>query len=183
MSNRREILLDEMQSLEEKGISCKDCNGKCCTFIANSMQTTPLETMEVYNWLKSEGRVDQELKAKLKKCIDDFRLDNEISTGKNSTFRRSYTCPFFMDRSLGCSIAPEVKPYGCLAFNPKVYGVTDGQHCDSRTDLLEDRDKRFAAQEELENERLKNDLGLYWDKYPFPVALLDIMERLDKRTP
>lgn len=183
MSNRREILLDEMQSLEEKGISCKDCNGKCCTFIANSMQTTPLETMEVYNWLKSEGRVDQELKVKLKKCIDDFRLDNEISTGKNSTFRRSYTCPFFMDRSLGCSIAPEVKPYGCLAFNPRVYGVTDGQHCDSRTDLLEDRDKRFAAQEELENERLKNDLGLYWDKYPFPVALLDIMERLDKRTP
>jgi hypothetical protein len=183
MENRRELLLNEMKALEEKEISCKDCNGKCCTFIANSMQTTPLETIEVYNWLKKEGRIDNSLKNKLQKCIKDFRLDMEISTGKNSTFRRSYTCPFFMDRNLGCSIAPEVKPYGCLAFNPKVYGITDGQHCESRIDLLEERDKRFASQENLENERLKKDLGLSWDKSPFPLALLDIMERLDNNAP
>lgn len=182
MENRREILLDEMKNLEEQKITCRDCNGKCCTFIANSMQTTPFETIEVYNWLKSEGRIDGELKKKLEKCVKDYRLDVEISTGKNSSFRRSYTCPFFMDQNLGCSIAPEVKPYGCLAFNPKVYGVTDGQHCDSRMDLLEERDKRFAAQEELENERLRKDLGLCWEKSPFPLALLDIMERLDNGT-
>lgn len=147
--------------------------------MANSMQTTPLETVEVVNWLKDQGRIDQDLIDKLKKCIADFRLDVEISTGRNSSFRRTYTCPFFKDQSLGCSIAPEVKPYGCLGFNPKKANIVDGEDCISNIELLNERDLMFSVLEQTENAKLVKELSLSWGKLPFPNALLDVMERKD----
>lgn len=169
-----------MFSLEKVGKSCRDCSGKCCTFTANSMQTTPLETLEVVDWLESENRIDLGLVELLKDCVRKFRLDQEISTGKGTTFRRTYTCPFFKNQNLGCSIAPEVKPYGCLGFNPDGQRIRDGENCSSNIPLLEKRERRFSAMEAEKNSKIKNELSLTWDKSPFPLALLDVMERLDK---
>lgn len=134
------------------------------------MQMTALETEDLYQYLKTENKWNDELVLKLKECIREFRLDKEISTGKNSNFRRSYTCPFFKHESLGCPLPPEVKPYGCLAFNAMSSGVKDGEDCSSDLELLE---KRETEEEVLENQKLKESKKYYWDKMPIPMALLE----------
>jgi hypothetical protein len=64
-SLRRQPLLEEMQKLADNDKHCAACPGHCCTAIANSMQTTPLETIDVLNYLRSSGRWNEDLKRKL----------------------------------------------------------------------------------------------------------------------
>jgi hypothetical protein len=168
--NRRKLLLEAMTGLENKNITCRDCTGKCCTFNANSMRMTALETEDLYNYLISNSLWTDALKEKLKACIVEYRLDVEIPTKGGTSFRRTYTCPFFKQESFGCPLPPEVKPYGCLAFNAIGSGVKDGENCASDLDLLKDRE---SSQEESENSELKEKHGYYWDKLPIPMALLE----------
>lgn len=168
--NRRSPLLESMNNLENQNISCRDCTGRCCTYQANSMQMTAIETEELYNYLIENNLWTDDLEKKLQDCITEFRLDKEISTGKNSNFRRSYTCPFFKHESLGCPLPAQIKPYGCLAFNANSSGVKDGEDCSSDLELLE---KRESEEETIENEKLRESKGYYWEKLPIPMALLE----------
>lgn len=168
--NRRKTLLEAMNGLEENNISCRNCTGKCCTFHANSMRMTALETEDLYQYLKINSLWTKELVEKLKTCIKEYRLDIDIPTKAGTSFRRTYTCPFFKHESLGCPLPPEVKPYGCLAFNAKGEAVEDGENCSSDLNLLKERESK---EEELENSKLKEAYGYYWDKLPIPMALLE----------
>lgn len=170
MSKRRKLLLERMDQLSSTQITCADCTGKCCTFQANSMQMTALETEDLYSYLIENNQWNDELVERLQNCIKEYRLDNEISTGGTTSFRRTYTCPFFKHKSLGCPLPPEVKPYGCLAFNALSSGVKDGENCKSDLDLLKDRE---SQEEEAENQKLKEEKAYSWDKLPIPMALLE----------
>jgi len=92
--------------------------------------------------------------ANLKECIEEFRLDKSVASIK---IRRTYTCPFFNGDKLGCTIDPDFKPYGCLAFNPRESGVKAGGNCRSNLDLLK-TSEQFVAGELL----------------PIPIALLQL---------
>jgi hypothetical protein len=181
-AKRRETLLSAMKEFDKTQINCATCTGKCCTSVANSMQCSPIESLEIFNWLNDEKLWDDNMILKLKTCISDYRLDYEIPTTRGVPLRRTYTCPFFNHGPLGCLLKPEIKPYGCLAFNPLSQKVSDGENCASNTDLLEQRDQLWSEFEEDQNSKLKKSLNLYWDKLPMPIALLDVMERLDKRS-
>lgn len=176
---RREGLISRMDELEKQGIHCFDCIGNCCTFESNSMQTSPIETVEVYLWLKSEGRWDTSLE-EIKESIRLYRLDKEIATGDGTFFRRTYTCPFFKVQSKGCSLSRSIKPYGCLGFNPTETGVKEGVSCTIAKDALEKRAPDDLDFESKANQWLKNLLGLYWDKLPLPLALVKIDELLSE---
>ena len=131
---RRAHLIEAMKQDAAQGLHCGSCSGTCCTFTSNSMQIDAEQALDMKNWLVQQERWNEETFKSLEDCVEEFRLDKEISHIK---IRRTYTCPFFKRSSLGCTIAPEVKPYGCLAFNPKEAGVTNGGNCRSNLDLLE----------------------------------------------
>ena len=133
---RRQVLLNEMESLAKSGINCSSCSGTCCTSFANSMQITQIEALDILHFLKSEGRFNEELKNNLIKCIDEYRLDYEISTTRGIPIRRTYTCPFFEPGPKGCSIDLRSKPYGCLAFNPNEKNSKGGAACSSNKEIL-----------------------------------------------
>lgn len=138
------------------------------------MQVTPIEALDLYQYLKSEDRIDSELSDRLQETIKEFRLDYAISTGKGTELRRSYTCPFF--QAGFCTIDPEYKPYGCLAFNPKQKNVSRPGHCSSQLSLLEQREN--SAEEKL-NDELRQKHNLYWKKESIPVALLNLIKVLE----
>ncbi|MFW5887475.1 MAG: hypothetical protein ACOCUH_01620 [Bacteriovoracia bacterium] len=176
---RRLLLIDQMSKLSELSIDCKECNGECCTFVANSMQITPLEAVDLYTYCKDNfDRV--ELLASLKNCIKEFRLDKMIPTNNRCFMRKSYTCPFYLRKKLGCSIPNEYKPYGCLAFNPTNVKSKEGQGCYSQIELLEKRELQFKEIEQNTNSSIKRELKLWWDKLPVPNALIDIYENFAK---
>lgn len=157
--SRRQILLNEMDSLNRSGINCFDCPGHCCTSLANSMMITATETSDIVTYLKKSGRFTEELKVRLADTIKKFRLDVPMpGNGRRSFLRRTYDCPFFEGKSLGCSLPKEVKPYGCLGFNPTEPGETEGKSCSSNQLLLAKREDEFP--EDVSN------------KLPLPVALL-----------
>lgn len=180
-SERRQILVDEMAYLEHKGVHCFECTGECCTFTSNSMQTTPIEAVEVAIYLLEKNRVNGELLKALKSNIRSYRLDSIPGNGQRSFMRRTYTCPFFLGKSKGCSLSRSIKPYGCLGFNPNIEGQKEGGDCGSNIALLEQREARFEKMESRLNTYLKEKLNLYWDKLPFPVALLDVLGRIETK--
>ncbi len=167
---RRRILLEEMEELNQALVNCSSCTGKCCTFRGNSMQITPLETYDLYFYLQNSGQWNEDLMNRLQANISEFRLDQRPSTGAGHLMRKTYTCPFFLFKSHGCPLPPDKKPYGCLAFNPFEKGVKDGEACRSRLDSLQRRERE---EENETNKRLKEELNLIWEKEPIPVALLD----------
>lgn len=173
---RRQVLIDEMAILEEKGVHCFKCTGECCTFTSNSMQTTVLETLEVVIYLFEQKRVTDELIKNLELNVKRYRLDSVPGNGQRSFMRRTYTCPFFMGKSKGCSLSRSIKPYGCLGFNPNVGGQTEGGNCVSNIKTLEQREKEFEILEQKLNQNLKEKLDLHWEKLPFPVALLELFQ-------
>jgi hypothetical protein len=179
---RRKILIDRMEELARQGQDCQNCAGTCCTFEANSMMVTPLEAWEIFEFLKSSDLLDQNLKEKIFKTIKEFRLDQSTGNGKRSFIRRTYTCPFFHHRELGCALPKEVKPYGCLAFNAHHETIKAKEFCYSEKKLLMERDELFSKQEEMENERVKNQYKIYWDKLPLPVALVDFFNADDQQS-
>ncbi|MEX2607149.1 MAG: hypothetical protein WD708_07355 [Kiritimatiellia bacterium] len=155
---RRAGLLTAMREQADQGTHCGSCCGVCCTFLANSMQITPLEAEDLRDWLIQEGRWTPELFDQLVANVTRFRLDRDLGDGRRSLLRRTYTCPFHQPGPKGCTIAPTHKPYGCLAFNPRRPGLTEGGDCDSNTGLLENLQAPSSP------------------KAPIPVALLRLVD-------
>ena len=178
-SDRREVILSVMRDQFSQGKNCNGCQGYCCTSFHNSMQVTILEAFDLFFYLKRENRLTQELVDNLKSNIKKYRLDYVINTGRNSSFRRSYTCPFFVAGSKGCTIDPEFKPYGCLAFNPLKENVSTEGYCASNLKLLENRE---SLKDDQLNLKLKSDLRLSWEKESIPVALLNLIELFEYKT-
>ena len=106
-------------------------------------------------FLVSEGRWNPELFVRLSETIRKYRLDQDVGDGRRS-LRKTYTCPFYSGSRHGCTIAPTHKPTGCLAFNPRSPGLTEGGDCASDTRLLSQEPPDDA------------------DKHPIPVALLNL---------
>lgn len=169
---RRAGLIREMERLAGEGRHCAACSGVCCTFLANSMQITPVEAVDLRDWLIGQGRWDEALHKRLRACVETYRLNVDVGDGRRS-MRKTYTCPFYTPGPKGCSIAPAHKPYGCLAFNPHQPGLTAGGNCGSDQTLLENREKNFSLETQA-NQRLKHQYQWTWDKAPIPVALLAI---------
>ena len=176
---RRLLLISEMKGLKDKKIHCFNCPGTCCTFSANSMQITPLEAFEILISLQLTSEAIPELKTKLLKNVQDYRLDHEIFLGKknNSHLRKTYTCPFFAAGTLGCTIKKELKPYGCLGFNPRIED-DNGDQCHSNKDLLLERERKAQMSEEMANALLKEKLNLNWTKLEIPKAVLQLLDKL-----
>ena len=171
---RREYLIKAMDSLSSKQINCYSCTGLCCTFESNSMQVTPQEALDVLFLLDQQQRINQDLIILLKNNIQKYRLDKEISTGKNSTFRRYYTCPFYQEGEKGCTLTREDKPYGCLGYNATVEQAKIQSDCGSDLALLKMQDDANA--DDNLALKLQEELKLSWTKLPLPVALLDLIE-------
>jgi hypothetical protein len=171
---RREFLLLEMDQNYANGINCQDCPGHCCTSSSNSMQITPLEAMDLILFLKSQNRLTCELKEKLKNCIKEYRLDHEISTTRGIPFRRTYTCPFYHPGPKGCSIEPQYKPFGCLAFNPQKKKDQGNQSCQSNSHSYKKREDAYSMEEEILNGNLIREYNLSWRKKSIPEAILDL---------
>jgi Fe-S-cluster containining protein len=177
-AERRRPLISEMDDLGAEKVNCYSCSGKCCTYMANSVQIDPLQTLELLDFLIIEKRWNNETRKTLEQNIIDFRLDNEILLGRGKALRRYYTCPFFVGGGKGCSIDPKSKPYGCLGFNPSVENAEEGNGCHSNRSLLEAREDQFQSLEEKANQYLKRELNIYWEKKPIPVALLELASLL-----
>ena len=176
---RRKILIDEMAGLSNSKIHCFNCTGTCCTFSANSMQISPLEAFEIILSLEVTTENILDLKIKLKKNIKDYRLDHEIFLPKkiNPLLRKTYTCPFFVEGAKGCSIKKELKPYGCLGFNPRIEN-DNGSQCLSNIEILKIREDSTNDAEEMANNFLRRELLLDWKKLEIPKAVLIILEKL-----
>ena len=175
-TKRRAPVVENMNQLISKENDCFKCKGHCCTFEFNSMQVTPLETFDIYDYLLKKEMITPELITRLEKNIQHFRLDKDfLSLGKKS-FRRYYTCPFYLEDKLGCSIGKNNKPYGCLAFNPKEKDVTVPGHCTSYTNSLEVREEENRDDEAKLNEYLKKKLSLYWDKKDISTSVLYLIK-------
>lgn len=171
---RRKVLTDSMNKLKGSGVNCLSCTGLCCTFISNSMQTDPVQTLELYLYLRETGMWNEDLIKDLLDVIKNNRLDYEIPSGNRSSFRRTYTCPFYNKGPKGCSISPDSKPFGCLGFNAFDENVSDGKNCKSDLSLLKKREDEFSQCEKMSNDYLKKSLNLYWDKLPMPLALIEL---------
>lgn len=175
---RRSYLISDMSLKNDSGVDCLSCSGTCCTYVANSMQITPIETLELYFYLEENNRINESLINQLRKNINEFRLDKEISLGKGQVLRRNYTCPFFNEGPKGCSISRGYKPYGCLAFNPYEKNQKQGGNCKSDSELLEKREEDNKKEEDIINEKLLKSLNLYWEKRSIPWALAEVIEKL-----
>lgn len=157
-----------------EGKSCVSCTGICCTFLSNSMQITPLEAMDLKQWLITQGRWNTALFAQLTQTVRRFRLDQDLGDGRRS-IRRTYTCPFYTPGAKGCSISRHHKPYGCLAFNAKAPGISAGGNCASDQSVLSKREEQFPV-EENRNKQLVKQYSLLFHKAPIPVALLALAD-------
>ncbi len=173
-NERRKALIDEMSQLESNGIDCSSCEGICCSFIANSMKTTPLETLDLLVHLEDTDRLNDNFWALIQENIVHYRLDYDIDTGRGTSFRRTYTCPFYSPGAKGCSISRNSKPYGCLGFNAGRPNANGENGCAPDFDLLKRREDKFLSLEQKINGELKEVLGLTWEKLPIPVALFNI---------
>ncbi len=136
------------------------------------MMVTPIEAVELVDYLKANNLFNPELKLRLEETVSKYRLAQSVGDGKRSFLRRTYTCPFFNHKELGCPLPREVKPFGCLAFNSHHAELKTGENCFSEKEILEKREADFQEEKEL-NEKIKAQYSLYWDKTPLPLALLD----------
>lgn len=174
MAARRAPLLAAMHNAAAEGRSCTDCSGLCCTAVANSMQATPLEALDLYLWLRAQGRWSDGLAATLQETATRYGLDRPpIGDGRRVFSRRHYTCPFFVGGGRGCSVSRHAKPYGCLGFNSRRAGVREGESCGSDQALLAARESS-DAQEAVANDTLRAALEGAWEKRPLPTALLAV---------
>lgn len=165
---RRELLLEAMKVQEGRGFDCRSCSGECCTSKSNSMKIDAEEAHDIYSHLVASELWTEELIQKLRDCIRDYRLDVEIPTfGSRPNIRRTYTCPFYAEASngpFGCSLPREVRPLGCLAFNPT------REHSRGLADQCTSDIKTFAQQEEQNESTQAPHKPL--EKQPIPIALL-----------
>lgn len=175
--NRREILIDHMNTLENKGMGCIGCKGTCCTYEANSMMVTHLEAFELFTYLQKKDQLSSELKEKLQNTISTYRLEPKFPNTR-SYLRKTYTCPFFNHQELGCPLPREIKPYGCLAFDSHHAELKADEHCYSEKELLIKRDELHFEEEKKLNAEIKEKFQLEWDKAPLPNALIDLWNKI-----
>ena len=145
------------------------------------MLVTPIEALELYSFLEGQDRLNDELWSRLDDNIRTYRLDVEFLLGRGRELRKYYTCPFFNEGPKGCSIAPEYKPYGCLGFNPKIQGVCAEGQCGVNEKAHLEREEQCKEREDAVNSEMKQQLGLYWDKKPIPVALRELRKILNTK--
>lgn len=174
--NRRRLLLEKMMELEQAAINCQKCIGTCCTFEANSMLITPLETMDIYHYLKNRNLLTIDLKKKLQDTILKYRLEPKFTNNRRAYLRKSYTCPFFNFHEPGCPLPVEVKPYGCLAFNPHHKEIKAGEFCYSEKELLNKRNELNLKEDEY-NKKIRDEFNLIWEKSPIPNAVLEFWDK------
>ena len=129
IDERRQILTSKMNELIAEGKDCLSCSGLCCTYEFNSMKITPKEAQLIKSHLFLKDGWNEVLKEKLQNYITEFRLNKVFLMKKGNSIRRTYTCPFYEGKNLGCSLTVEVKPLGCLAFNPKEKKVSKAGLC------------------------------------------------------
>lgn len=172
----RKKLIDRMNSLSSKEINCMNCSGVCCTKSRNSMMVTPTEALELYLNLMSKVKDFDELWKRVNQSIIDFGLDREIYI-KNKLMRKNYTCPLFKFESYGCPLDFNSKPFGCLGYNPKAKGVSEGEDCGSDVVLLEEVDLKIHRSLEKINEFLRTEYLLDFDKLSIPKALVLVHAR------
>ena len=177
MLNRRELLIEHMNGLESKGMGCIGCSGTCCTYEANSMLLTPLEAVDLMEYLSRNHLKTPELKNKLMETVSTYRLEPKYENARRSYLRKTYTCPFFGHVELGCPLPREIKPYGCLAFDSHHVELKASEHCFSETELLEKREEKHTEEEQM-NADLKKKYGFLWEKSPIPNALLELWEKI-----
>jgi Fe-S-cluster containining protein len=123
------------------------------------MQITKAEAHDIYQYLATNNLITAALINKLNDTIKDYRLDIEMpALGKNINLRRTYTCSFYTPGATGCSLPFEVKPLGCLAFNPTEEKSYELLNCVSDQKLLEQV-----------SEADKN-------KSPIPIAVLEMIK-------
>lgn len=168
---RRKLLIDRMNDLESKGMGCIGCSGTCCTFEANSMLLTPLEASELFLYLQDNDLLNNEFILKLQDNVRKYRLEPKYSGERKSYLRKTYTCPFFNHKELGCPLPRDIKPYGCLAFDSHHPEKKADENCYSETELLELREKAHPEEQAL-NEEIKKKYAIAWEKAPIPNALL-----------
>ena len=173
---RRESINSAMSELIQQGKDCNSCVGHCCTFEHNSMQVSPLEALDVYVYLDEQARLSPELVSRLESFVDHFRLDKDLISQGSKNLRRYYTCPFYQEHSLGCSLDRDSKPYGCLAFNPESQNVSEVGFCSSNQSALEKQNLKFDKSEAKMNELLRSDFGIYWERMNLPNALLYLIK-------
>jgi|SaaInlStandDraft_1057018.scaffolds.fasta_scaffold06316_4 hypothetical protein len=181
---RRESLIDSMESNETNGHDCLSCEGTCCTFQANSMKVTPLETLDLVADMINKGRWTDEWEKKLREQVRIDRLgDNAPTDGKRDLIRRTYTCPFFkIEKGFGCGVEREKKPYGCLAFNPNTAQQTEGGDCSSDISSLEKQDEAFASIHAHFAAQLEKEFSISPIKSDLPSALLKFFDALKKQS-
>lgn len=110
------------------------------------MRISALEADELVAHLRATERDTEETRDMLRATIARFGLDRPApGDGRRVFGRRRYTCPFFSEAGR-CTIAPEAKPHGCLAFNARRPGVRDGEDCASDQELM--REHALESEEE-----------------------------------
>lgn len=167
---RRQLLARQAES-EAAGRDCSRCAGTCCTFVANSMQVTPREALEVTAYLLAAPGGLAVWVEPLRETVRRFALDRPpAGDGRRAFGRRRYTCTFFAGGRLGCALPRAVKPTGCLAFNPRRAGLTDGGACGTPADLTD-----------ADAGPLPPELAALvpWDRLPIPLALLETWRALE----
>lgn len=137
------------------------------------MLMTPLESVELMEYLSTNGLKTDALKLKLEENVKQYRLEPKYG---RSYLRKTYTCPFFGHMELGCPLPREVKPYGCLAFDSHHVELKASEHCFSETEVLEERERRHPEEKEL-NEKMREKFKLHWEKAPIPNALLELWDQ------
>jgi len=180
---RRALLINQMRQNDINNVDCSQCIGNCCTYVSNSMQITPLEAIELIQYLTKQNMTMNKIKLTMNKTIIEFRLDKSNLSYGNKNFRKTYTCPFYQNCNDGCSISPEYKPYGCLAFNPIKKSVTMGKDCRSDIQLLEKRALNHQKAEDNFNIKIRKHLQLNWDKQAIPIAILEILKAEENLLP
>lgn len=176
---RRRVLLDGMQELAARDVSCQGCSGVCCTFVANSMQITPLETLDILAHLATRGELSEERLQQWTQVVERHGLDRPApGDGRRELVRRRYTCPFFSGGTLGCGLPQSVKPYGCLSFNPRRPHIREGEDCGVDGRLLEGRDADDRARQADTEMAPLLELLAGLEKRPIPAALLALAARL-----
>lgn len=171
---RRDLLTSHFDDLASKGKDCSQCEGFCCTYEYNSMRVTPLEALELYCDLNRKSFFTKDFILDLKENIKKYRLSYDIEDGRGRILRRYYTCPLFMNKSLGCPVDPNSKPLGCLGFYPKVENVSQRDLCSSDESRLSSIQDSYSQEILKLNNQIAKDLNLSWEKQTIPVALLDI---------
>lgn len=175
----RENIINLMSNLEKEGIDCANCiSSECCTFVKNSMMVTPLETVELIQFLFRENRLNESLFVELRENIKNYRLDIPLpSDGKRNFARRTYTCPFLSDGAKACTISRRAKPYGCLGFNSTTTGAVDSTNCRSNQKILEEVAEEFKDYFKSQNRIISEQLSINFDKLPISVAILTVLEK------